>query len=345
MKSASVGQLANWDKFVLANPDGGHIYQSKAWGEFKADYHWIPRYYIYEINGRKLAVLYLVRKFSYFGELWWAPKGPGVANQTELLEYVSTIKLPPEAFMLRINPVLTVDSVDHDALTLAGLVKAKRDVQPDKSTVLVDLSRSEADIMSSFKQKTRYNVRLAAKKGVDVLAVESTVENLGLMYDMMHETSSRAKYYMREKAYYIDYWRRLTDAGQGQLMFAVYDNEVLAGLFAIYFGDKAWYKDGGSLKKHSNVMAPYLLQWEAMRWLKKKGVKTYDLVGVPAAKDISPDSKLYSLYQFKSGFNNEITEYINSYDLPLSGAFRDWNLLGERLVSKYYMMAKQELIY
>ncbi len=345
MKPATVRDLAVWDELVQANPDGGHIFQSKAWGEFKADYHWTPRYFMHEMGGRKLAVLYLVRQFSYFGELWWAPKGPGVASQEQLLEYLQTVKLPREAFMLRVNPVLTVGQVEDGVLRSAGLVRAKRDVQPDKATVLVDLNRSEDDILASFKQKARYNVRLAAKKGVEVMAVESTEKNLELMYKMMLETSERANYYMREKAYYLDYWRRLSKAKQGQLMFAVYDNEVLAGLFATYFGHKGWYKDGGSFRKHSEVMAPYLLQWETMRWLKKRGVKVYDLVGVPPVKDLNPNNKIYSLYQFKSGFNEEITEYIDAYDLPLSGAFREWNLVGERLVSKYYMTRKRELIY
>lgn len=345
MKPATVGELSAWDDLILDNPDGGHIFQGKVWGEFKADYNWVPRYYVHLIEGKKLPVLYLVRRFKYFGELWWAPKGPGVASQEQLLKYLQTVKLPPEVFMLRLNPVLPMGSVSHETLIKAGLVRAKRDVQPDKSTILVDLTPSEEEILASFKQKTRYNIRLAAKKGVEVLAVESTEKNLALMHAMMLETSSRARYYMREKDYYLDYWRRLSEAGEGQLLFAVYDNEVLAGVFATYFGKKGWYKDGGSFRKHSNVMAPYLLQWETMRWLKKNKIKSYDLVGVPAAKDLNPDSKLYSLYQFKSGFNEEVTDYINAYDLPLLSTFKPWNWFGERLVSSWYMKTKRELIY
>ncbi len=345
MRQATAEELARWDELVLANPDGGHVFQTRAWGEFKSGCGWKPQFMIHDLGGVQLAVMYLVRRFSYFGELWWVPKGPGVASQAQIASYVASLDLPKTAFMLRINPVLSVDGIDQPLFKSIGLMEAKRDVQPDKATILIDLSRNEEEILAAFKQKTRYNVRLAAKKGVVVEAVSATDENLELMYQLMHETSSRAQYYMRERSYYLNYWRKLSEVGHGQLMFASFEGELLAGLFATYFGQKGWYKDGGSFKKHPEVMAPYLLQWETMRWLRGRGVTVYDLVGVPSRRDLNPESKIYSLYQFKSGFNDEIIEYINSYDLPLSSKFSQWDAWGERLTSKYYMRIKRELLY
>ena len=122
---------------------------------------------------------------------------------------------------------------------------------------------------------------------------------------------------MRSKEYFSGYWRLHAAAGQGQLFFASLDGEVLAGVFATYIGSKAWYKDGGSTKEHAAVMAPHLLQWEVMRWLKARGVEAYDLVAVPPASELNPSHPLYGLYRFKSGFSEHITEYVGTWDLPI----------------------------
>ena len=137
------------------------------------------------------------------------------------------------------------------------------------------------------------------------------------MYSLMASTRDRAGFTLRSKEYFSGYWRLHAAAGQGQLFFASLDGEVLAGVFATYIGSKAWYKDGGSTKEHQSVMAPHLLQWEVMRWLKSRGIDHYDLVAVPSAADLNPEHPLYGLYRFKSGFSDRITEFVGTWDLPI----------------------------
>ncbi|MFI5240339.1 MAG: lipid II:glycine glycyltransferase FemX [Candidatus Saccharimonadia bacterium] len=346
MRPASAAEKQSWDSLILANPDGGQVFQTKAWGNFKALHNWQPHFYIHDLSSGPVAVMYLVRKLPKFGEIWWAQKGPGVATDTALAELAGTLKPSTNSFMVRLNPSLIKSQVNPTILQSVGLVEAKRDVSPDKSTIIVDLSPSEDDIINSFKQKTRYNIRLAEKRGVSVTPVPPTQVNLEIMYSLLAETSSRAQFYTRAKSYYLGYWKILADAELGTLMFAQFEGQVLAGLFATHTGTKAWYKDGGSSTEHRNLMAAYLLQWETMRLLKQRGITSYDLVGVPPSDELSPENSIYSLYQFKAGFNETITDYINSYDYPVKlTTYLQWDRWGERAMSAYYMRTKRQLLY
>jgi lipid II:glycine glycyltransferase (peptidoglycan interpeptide bridge formation enzyme) len=121
---------------------------------------------------------------------------------------------------------------------------------------------------------------------------------------------------------------------------------VLAGVFATFLGTKAWYKDGGSTKEHSAVMAPHLLQWEVMRWLRARGIESYDLVAVPPATELHPSHPLFGLYRFKSGFSERITEYVGTWDLPISRRrHAAWKAIAERAAHQWAYRVRRDLLY
>jgi len=241
-----------------------------------------------------------------------------------------------------LEPAIIEEPAKTPALAQMGLKPARQQIL--KATIVVDISGEDDVILASFKQKTRYNVRLAAKHGVTVEPVRADDANLNKMYDLMSATRERAGYFLRPREYFIDLWSRLAGAGEGQLFFASYQGQILAGVFAVYLGKKSWYKDGGSVREHTNVMAPYLLQWEVMRWLKSKGVTSYDMVGVsPRAK--AGHHIMDSLEHFKSGFSQTIVEWIGTWDVPLSSKYKLWHRGGERLAVAYHGRVKKEFIY
>lgn len=344
MRIATSEEIKNWDELIKQNPDGGHILQTKAWAEFKAGHGWKPRYVIHELkDGSHIAAVYGIRKMPYFGSMWYAAKGPGVASTAQLLEIAQQLK-GTGALAIKFEPELLLDEIDPKVFKKAGLVKTVRNPQ-FTATVIVDISPSEDELIAQFKQKTRYNIRLAAKKGVTVERVEPTRENLETMYKMMQATQSRAGFFLRTKKYYLGYWRKQIEAQQASLFFACHEGQVLAGLFATHLGSKGWYKDGGSFRIKQNLMAPYLLQWEVMRWLKSKGATSYDMVGVPPRDKMTPEHIMYSLYQFKSGFNPEITEFIGAWDMPLSKKYKLWQKIGERAYTAFLARVLHRYLY
>jgi lipid II:glycine glycyltransferase (peptidoglycan interpeptide bridge formation enzyme) len=162
----------------------------------------------------------------------------------------------------------------------------------------------------------------------------------------MQATQARAGFALRPRRYFEGYWRLQHANGQGAFFFAHLGDEVLAGCFVNHLGAKGWYKDGGSSRRQQQLMAPYLLQWEVMRWLRERGVRRYDLVAVPRPADLREDHPLYGLYRFKSGFNDHITEFVGTWDLPLrERRYAAWNAFGERLASQWARRAHHGFFY
>ena len=349
---ATDAEISVWDDLVQANPDGGNVLQSRAFIEFKARHGWVARYYIYELTVGQLAVAYLERKIPGLGMMWYAAKSPGVVTADQLAEWATASSKLSEPFMIKLEPEIErglVLELDHHVANSKQwvLVKAPRDIQYNTNTVIVDLNPLEDEIIASLKQKTRYNVRLAEKKGVTVEAVGCTPDNLRTMYGLMQSTQARAGFFLRDYEYFRDFWTSHAEAGRGQLFFASYQGKVLAGDFVTYLGTKGLYKDGGSTREHNEVQAPYLLQWEVIRWLKAHGVTEYDLHGTPPAEDIeNPKHPLAGLARFKTGFSPNVVEYIGTYDLVLSSArYRVWTGIGERIAASYSHRVKNELFY
>jgi lipid II:glycine glycyltransferase (peptidoglycan interpeptide bridge formation enzyme) len=346
MRQATPVELARWDELVAANPDGGQILQTRAWGEFKRGHRWAPEYLVSD-DHRPVAVLELRHVVPGLGQLGYIPKGPGVSRVDQLEPMLSGLRdHAGRALAIKVEP--EIEQSDHAvaALLRMGLQKARYDVQISRATIIVDLRPDEDALLASFKPKCRYNIRLAQRRGVTVTPVPLERGNIDIMYALMASTRDRAGFTLRSKDYFSGYWRLHAAAGQGQLFFASLDGQVLAGVFATFIGTKGWYKDGGSTKEHAAVMAPHLLQWEVMRWLRARGVEGYDLVAVPPPAELSPSHPLFGLYRFKSGFSERITEYVGTWDLPISRRrYTAWNAIAERAAHQWAYRVRHDLLY
>lgn len=353
MRKATTKEVARWNKLVAQNPDGGEVLQAREWGEFKGRHGWKPRYFMYNLEGAQIAAMFLTRSVKGLGELWYCPKGPGVITSEQFLELAEVTKAtmgnqPHRPFVVKFDPELIEDQKIKRALraSLVGLKKAPTDVHISRATIKVDLQPSLDDIIARFKSKTRYNVRLSDRKGVTVEPVTPTKQNFDTMYDLIMHTQKRAGFIVRPKAYCVDYWQAQAKAGCAQLFLASYQGQALAGAFVTMLGSKAWYKDGGSRRDHNELMTPYLLQWEIMKWLKAKGITSYDFVGIPPRGRRIPEDPMYGLFAFKQGFGGQIEQFIGAWDLPLNDTkYKLWCRVGERLVLKYYNKVKKTLWY
>ena len=318
IREATDQEIAQWDKLIEANPDGGHFLQSREWAEFKLSLGWKPLYKVYEHKGLKVAILVYQRTVRGLGTVWYISKGPGVTSQHDLYEVVDAlVASKPKAFLLKVEPELDVDDVDLKRAATHKIVKPARNVQL-KATIMVDLRPSEEEILAGFKQKARYNIRLSARKGVTVKPVDPTPQNIDTVYNLITSVHERAHFFFPARSYFEEYWRILTDSGHGQFFVAEHEGEPIAAAFIIQMGKHAWYKDGGSTRNKRELMAPHLMQWEIMRWAKERGAESYDLLGSPTRDALDGSHPLHSLYQFKSGFNEHITEFAGTLDVPLN---------------------------
>ena len=182
----------------------------------------------------------------------------------------------------------------------------------------MDLSYPEEQLLGRMKAKTRYNVRLAARKGVEVVQPEFD-EGWETFYEWMKATSERKEDYVlrRSRDYLYGVMRSMHDAGQGRLFFAEHEGTALAGMYVFSFGEKYWYMYGASSDEKRNLKPNYLLQWEVMRWAKGRGLRHYDMVGVPKPEDLDESSSLWNVYKFKEGFGGELVDSLGCYDLSV----------------------------
>jgi len=346
MRLATAAEIDRWDDLVLSNPDGRNMLQTRAWGEFKRSWGWRPAYLVSDGPARPMAALFLRHHVPGLGWLWYAPKGPAASSVDQLGQMLASRSAFPGAFCVQVEPELADTPANRLGLTSLGLRKAE-DVQISRATAIVDLAPDEDALLASFKPKTRYNIRLAGRRGVIVEPVPCDEAGVTAMYGLMAAAFQRAGFPLRAQAYYSGYWRLFEASGQGQLFLARLGEEVLAGAFVIHLGDRGWYKDGGSYTQRHELMAPHLVQWEAMRWLRARGVRSYDLFAVPSREQLATgDHPLGGLLQFKAGFTADIREFVGTWELVLDERrHRLWKRAGEALVRRLRWRVRGDLLY
>jgi len=186
-----------------------------------------------------------------------------------------------------------------------------------KNTVILDISGDADGILARMKQKTRYNIRLAEKKGISIRIAE--IKDLDLLFKMYAETADRDRFVIRNETYYKLLWETFMKAGLAEGMIAELEGEPIAGLIYFYFAGQAWYMSGMSASAHREKMPNHLLQWRAICRLKELGVRDYDLWGAP--DDFIESDPLWGVYRFKEGFNGQVVRHIGAWDLPIRSGF------------------------
>ena len=193
---------------------------------------------------------------------------------------------------------------------------SKHNIQPPR-TAIVDIRGSEDEILAKMKQKTRYNIRLAEKKGVTVRAWD----DIESFHKMMLVTGGRDGFGIHSLEYYKRAYELLHPKGLGEILVADYEGKPIAALFVARNGHRAYYLYGASTDEERNRMPTYLLQWEAMKWAKARGCGEYDLWGVPDEDEATLEANfetrrdgLWGVYRFKRGFGGELKRASQAMD-------------------------------
>lgn len=341
MRFATEAEIQQWDTIVPQNPDGGNVLQGFVFTDLKRASGWTIRHIICDTA----AMTAMEKRIPLLGRVWYIPKGPGVTSAKELQTVVD--ELQPFAkkhgvFTVKIEPELPLGT-DLSAL---GLVPTQP-IQYNCSTVVVDLHDNLETIMKNLPQKGRHAIKRAERDGVVVKMVESTPENCDIMYELFTETATGAGFAIRSRQYYHDFYQRYGEAGQGQLFFAYFDGKLIAGAYALIYGNRSTYKDGASTREKITYGGSHYLQWKVIEWAKSRGSVAHDLCGTPPAADIAdPKHPFYGLGRFKTSFNKQVTDYVGAYELPISGwKTKLWVAYVEKLVRRLYFTRRHESYY
>ena len=343
-----------WNEIISKLPDP-HFLQTYEWGQVKAKYGWQPIYLVWDEQGKmkeerndlssfifpvQAACLVLKRTAFRRFSIFYAPKGPlmdwtNESLRKRVLDDLQSFAKKQGAIFLKLDPDVvlgrgvpaSVDEVTENCgqvvmsdLKRRGWVESSDQIQ-FRNTVMVDLSASEEDILMRMKQKTRYNVRLAEKKGVTIRA--GSVDDLPMLYKMYAETSVRDGFVIRDEGYYMVVWKTYMSNVGGQRsepsavpLIAEVDGEAVAAIFLFMFAGRGYYVYGMSRNAHREKMPTYLLQWAAMKHAKSHGCLTYDLWGAPDVFDES--DSMWGVYRFKEGLGGDVVRTLGAYDFAPS---------------------------
>lgn len=310
---------------VIENHQNGHLLQSYGWGQLKSN-GWQPIYLIVEDGNKPIGgMLLLKRRVPFINKtMLYCPRGPVIDfNNTDLLVYtmreLRKIAKEHRAVYLKIDPEIDIENKQViDLLKSVGFVQRNnisnnKGVQP-KFTYRLDISGDLDQVLKNFHSKTRYNIRLAGRKGVNVFKGDR--QDLEEFHRLMKLTGQRDNFVIRPLEYFQRMYDAFHPAGYLELFLAEYKEQIIAGAVCIKYGHKCWYLYGASSNAHRNVMATYLLQWQMINWAKEHGCRLYDFGGVSGYED--KDSPLYGVYRFKKGFSGEVVEFIGEFDYPIN---------------------------
>ena len=305
------------------------LLQSGFWGHFKQEFGWQAHPFEATVNGARFNILVLSRRVLRLFSIAYVPFGPAFdpSAQSQPLdrgEFLARLAAALRAHLPRLTVFLRFDlpwekTGDAPEWRAGGsrILKARYDMQPP-STVMVDISFSEERILAGMKPKTRYNIKLAAKKGVGVR--EAGNQDFDAWYALYQETGRRDRIAIHSQNYYRGLLRGAFsyagDKPSVKLLLARYGDVLLAGNIVLFWKRMAVYLTGASSGEMRDLMPTYALQWEAIRLAKKAGCAQYDLYGIPPKPD--PAHPMYGLYQFKTGFSDKLIERWGSWDSPNS---------------------------
>lgn len=303
LRIVDIKQKAQYDKLVT------HVVQSWEWGEFRKSLG-LPllRYGIFENGKLKQAFELTLHKIpftNYF--VGYLPKGP--LPDKELATALKIIGKENKCAYIKVEPNIPSSS------SVKIYPEFKRSPKPlfTKHNFVLDLTQSEEELLKNLHSKTRYNIRLAEKKGV-VVEERTDDEAFEIYLKLYFETTKRQNYYGHSESYHRRAWKILKDANMARILIGFYDKKPLTAWMLFSFKETLYYPYGGSSIEHKDVMSNNLVAWEAIKLGKKMGLKQFDMWGA-LGPDADPKDPWFGFHDFKRKYGGELVTYIGAFDL------------------------------
>lgn len=321
---------SEWEVILSGYPNV-HILQSGAWGKLKSQFGWKA----FRLTGQKSGAQILIRRLPFGRSISYIPRGPVGGIWQDIIPELDSLCQKEKSIFLKVEPdIWEPMSEDVREMVISSFQPSSYAIQPSR-TIVVDIKGNEDAILGRMKQKTRYNVRLALKRGV----VVRPLADVALFSNMMQITGERDQFGVHSLEYFQSAYNLFHPRGECELLLAEYKGQPLAAVMVFAYAKRAWYFYGASDNQFRELMPTYLLQWEAMRWARSMGCEEYDLWGVPDfdAQTLEENfthrkDGLWGVYRFKRGFGGNLRRTIGSWDRvynPMLYSFYQW-WLGRR---------------
>ena len=287
-----------------------HPLQSIEWGKFREK----TGVKVVRINGLQLTIHPIPHTKYTIGYL---PRGP--LPTKEIIHELKQIGKSENCILIQLEPNIIDTEGSKAEIKNLGLISAAHPLLT-KYTFILDLTKSEEELLKNMHPKTRYNIRVAEKKGVKITEDNSN-KSFEAYLKLTKETTTRQKFYAHSENYHRLMWETLKTENDNELtahlFTATYNKEILVAWIVFVLGDTLYYPYGASSSNYREVMASNLMMWEVIKFGKKLGLKQFDMWG---AMGPNPDTKdpWYGFHRFKEGYGGKLTEFIGSFDLVIN---------------------------
>lgn len=288
-----------------------HPLQSWEWGDFKIkNGAKVKRLAVFkgnELTAGFQLIIHNLPKTKY--KIGYLPKC--ILPDKGVLETLKKIGQEEKLIFIKMEPN---EKTGRDFLLASGCFSGRPLFT--KYTFQLDLKQTEEDLLAKMKSKTRYNVRLAQKHGVEV-SEDNSLDSFNQYLRLTFETTKRQGFYSHDKKYHQQMWQCLYPAGIAHLLKAVYQKQTIASWIIFIFNNTAYYPYGASSREHKEVMASSLMMWEAICFARKMSCHTFDMWG-SLGPDAKPTDPWYGFHRFKEGFGPQLVEFCGTFDLVIS---------------------------
>lgn len=314
----------DWDNFLLKHPNS-NILQSWAWGEFQKKLgNTIWRFSVTDNNQIIAQLLAIKLSIGFNKYIIYAPRDILINKLTPAHHQHQAIKLiikkikelAPEHNLILFRTEPSILKNDHISLSIyknLGFRLSQKTMQP-ANNFLVDISKSDIDILNNMKPKTRYNIKLAAKNQISI-KISKNIDDIKIFNQLNQETTRRRQFKSHSQKYYTKQLDALGQTNSMELIIAYWQDIPLSALLITFFGKTATYLHGASNWLYKNKMANYAAQWSAISRAKEKNCTYYNLGGINYNNQ---HPSLKGITKFKTGFGGEVVEYIGALELPLN---------------------------
>jgi len=308
---------ARWDKLVASCPSSGFM-QSNFWAEFQKSLG-VKIYKIGIFEGKKLlgGAIFLKFAFDKKTNFLYVPEGPVVPFKDKMGKKIFKMIIKESFTLLNIiksqktTHLQIAPRITRKPFLMRKFRKAPEELEP-KDTLVLDITRPEKEILEQMKQKGRYNIKKANKHDLKIIKAKTNKEGQDQFLKLYETTQKRNKF----KNLDDNYFKNLIKIGRKHKVLEVflvkYQDKSIAAAIAIRFGKRFTYLFGGSSNDHRDKCAPYLLQWEMIKYAKSKGCKEYDFWGITLEKS----NTWTGITQFKTRFGGKAVSHIGTYDFP-----------------------------
>jgi len=301
-----------------------HPVQTWEWGEFQESQgHKVYRLGVFD--NKKMISAYMIsfHKIPHTNfSIGTLLRGPEI--DSEMIKNVKKIAQDENAIFVKFEPNVIDKIYDNknqiiknnaSLLNFPNLVVSPK-VAFYPHSFLIDLTKSEDELLADMSPKTRYNIKIANRHGV-VISRETHDRGFEIYLKLLFDTTKRQGFYLHSESYHRQLWSILKDTGIVDIYLATFQGEVLAAFMLFKLKDSLFYPYGASLNTHREVMAPTLLMWEAIKYGQSLGLKKFDTWGC-----LGPDAREgengYGFHRFKQGYGGNLVQFVGTYDLIIN---------------------------